>query len=106
MCSVVEKFGALRYARPAMATDSQQGGARRAPLSGSEALQALQRGQITVEAYLESRLDRALARLGNSVSDERREMLREVLREQLSSDPVIQEYVRRSVGRADEPSVG
>lgn len=70
---------------------------------GSEALQKLQRGECTLEQYLDDRIERAMQRLGRFIGDEHREVLREVLLAQALVDPVIQEYVGRAVGRDVTP---
>lgn len=66
---------------------------------GSEALQKLQRGELSLSEYLDSRIEAALARLGRLVTEEERELLREVLREEAVLDPVVQEYLRRATGQ-------
>jgi hypothetical protein len=71
--------------------------------SGSDALQQLERGEISLEQYLELRVEKAIARLGDLVNDEERQILRETLRDHALVDPVIQELVRRATGRSVRP---
>jgi hypothetical protein len=66
------------------------------PLSGSEALGQLQRGEITVEEYLEGRLEQAVSPLAQQLSGEQLQFVREMLRDQLTHDPVLVELVRRT----------
>lgn len=73
--------------------------ARDSARSGSDALQKLKRGDITLEEYLDARVERALVRLGRLVTEEERSVLREVAREHAMSDPVVQAYVQRALGR-------
>lgn len=73
---------------------------QRTPSAGSEALQQLKRGEITVEQYLEAKVDKAAARLGPLVTEEQRQTLREVVWEHCRTDPVVGEYVRRLSGPA------
>ena len=70
---------------------------------GSEALQRLRRGECTLEQYLDERIERAMQRYGRLIGDEHREMLREVLLAQALVDPVILEYVGRAAGREFPP---
>lgn len=65
---------------------------------GSEALQRLKRGELRVEEYLETKVDRAVARLGTLVTPEQRRLLREVVWEHCLTDPVVGEYLRRLTG--------
>ena len=73
--------------------------ARDSARSGSDALQKLKRGDITLEEYLDARVERALVRLGRLVTEEERSVLREVAREHAMSDPVVHAYVQRALGR-------
>ncbi len=81
----------------------QRTAAQLGPSPGSAELQKLKNGELTLDEYVELRLERALARLSGFVSDEQREVLRQTIREQFSTDPVLQEYVRRATGRVPEP---
>jgi hypothetical protein len=84
-------------------TSKDQDGLARASVTGSrgsEALQKLKRGEVTIDEYIDSRVDRALASLHGRVSDEQREFLRGMLRDQIAAEPLLQEYVRRIAGRA------
>ena len=64
---------------------------------GSEALERLQRGELTVDQYLEAQVAAATAHL-QSLPAERLEVVRGMLREALRSDPVLVELVRRATG--------
>jgi hypothetical protein len=61
---------------------------------GSEALEKLKRGEWTVEQYIEDRVERALAGLAVPLTAEQRESVRETLRTQITTDPVVREYAR------------
>lgn len=67
-----------------------------APGAGSASLGALQRGEIDLGAYLDTRVVEATRHLEGSLSAEQLEFVRGGLREQLSSDPVLVELVRRT----------
>lgn len=67
---------------------------------GSAALQKLKCGEITLEEYLDDRVEKALARLGRLVTKEERSELREVIRQHAMNDPVVQAYVQRALGRS------
>jgi hypothetical protein len=79
------------------------GGATAAPAaasSGSDAFSALERGELTVEQYLEARVESAVAPLVAKLSPEQLEFVRGELRGALETDPVLVELVRKSTGRA------
>lgn len=64
--------------------------------SGSEALSRLRSGQISIDEYLEDRVEHAVGHLTPQLSPEQLEFVKETLREQLSQDPVLVELVRRT----------
>jgi hypothetical protein len=71
-----------------------------ASTGGSEALGQLQRGEISVDQYLDTRVEQAVDHLKDKLSAEQLEFVRDSLREQLASDPVLVELVRRATGGA------
>ena len=75
--------------------DTGAGARARARNEGSEALAQLQRGEMTLEAYLDFRADESVRGLHGRVSPERIELVRDEIREQLSEDPVLLEMVRQ-----------
>lgn len=71
-----------------------------AATAGSEAFLALERGELTVEQYLDARVESAVAPLVSKLSPEQLEFVRGELRSALETDPVLVELVRKSTGRA------
>lgn len=69
-------------------------GARRLSRQGSEALESLRRGELTLEQYTEERLERAIAALPLRLTERQRDAVKETLRAQLAADPVVSEYQR------------
>lgn len=69
-----------------------------APAQGSEALGRLQRGEIALDQYLDIRVNEAVAHLQDKLSAEQLDFVKESLRAQLESDPVLVELVRRATG--------
>jgi len=65
----------------------------------SEALVRLQRGEIGLDEYLEVRVQAATAHLG-VLPPAQLDFIRETLRAELGSDPVLVELVRRTTGTA------
>ena len=90
----VDRAGSVSGPEPGSA---QPGGAVQ-PAAGSQALQQLGRGEITLDAYLETRLTEATAHLEARLAPEQLEFVRSELREQLATDPVLVELVRRATG--------
>jgi hypothetical protein len=74
-----------------------------APASASD-LSRLERGEIGLEQYLEARVADATRHLDGRVSAEQLDFVKRTLREELSSDPVLMELVRRATGKTPESS--
>ena len=66
-------------------------------------LARLERGEIGLDAYLDGRVGEATRHLEGKLSTEQLDFVRETLRGQLSSDPVLVELVRRTTGKIPEP---
>jgi hypothetical protein len=69
---------------------------------GVELLEQVQRGDVPLDAYLDVRVDDAVAHLEGKLSPEQLEFVKEELREQLRTDPVLLELVRGATGRSPE----
>jgi hypothetical protein len=79
------------------------GGAEAVPVAGaasSEAFLALERGELTVEQYLDAQVESAVAPLMSKLSPDQLDFVRGELRGALETDPVLVELVRKSTGRA------
>lgn len=59
-------------------------------------LERLERGELSVEQYLDSRVDEAIAPFQAHLSPEKLDFMKNALRAQLESDPVLIELVRRA----------
>jgi hypothetical protein len=70
----------------------------------SELLSRLERGEISVDAYVQARLEEAVRPLEGRVSPEQLKVVREVLSQELETDPVVVELLRRATAGA--PSKG
>jgi hypothetical protein len=68
--------------------------------AASDAFLALERGEISVEQYLDARVEGAVAPLLPRLSPEQLEFVRAELRAALSTDPVLVELVRKTTGGA------
>ncbi len=64
----------------------------------SESLRKLREGEITVGAYLDYHADRAVEHLQGLIDSERLQFIRSMLREQMTTDPVLIEYLKRATG--------
>jgi hypothetical protein len=71
-----------------------------AAASGSDAFQALERGEINVDQYLDARVEGAVAPLLSQLSPDQLEFVRAELRAALETDPVLVELVRKTTGGA------
>jgi hypothetical protein len=72
-----------------------------AAVSGaSDAFLALERGEISVDQYLDARVESAVAPLLARLSPEQLEFVRAELRAALTTDPVLVELVRKTTSGA------
>lgn len=67
--------------------------------SGVELLEQVQRGEVTLDAYLDVRAEHAVSHLEGALTPEQLEFVKRELREQLESDPVLIELVHRTTGQ-------
>jgi hypothetical protein len=67
-----------------------------AATGASDAFQALERGEINVDQYLDARVESAVAPLLSRLSPEQLEFVRAELRSALTTDPVLVELVRKT----------
>src|SRR5512139_807579 len=63
---------------------------------GSVALGQLTRGEIDLDAYLDVRVSEAVRHLEGKLTEAQLDFVRSSLREQLATDPVLIELVRRT----------
>jgi hypothetical protein len=73
-------------------------------VSGSTALERLERGEIDLDGYLDARVDNAIQHLEGRLPASQVDFIRQSLREELASDPVLVELVRRTTGALPTPS--
>lgn len=66
----------------------------------SPALEKLRRGELSLEAYIEDRVELAMARVDQHMSVEQREQVRQVLREHVMTDPALQKQLAELTGVA------
>ena len=75
---------------------------RAAPASPGErisaALSSLQRGELSLDQYLDGRVTDATHHLVGKISPEQLDFVKQSLREQLATDPVLVELVQRTTG--------
>jgi len=76
---------------------------RLASASGSADLQLLKEGKVSLEDYLERRIDRALERVNGLVTAEQKEALRAIARDELLTDPVLRDYLHKATGQLPGP---
>ena len=66
----------------------------------SAQLSSLQRGELSLDQYLDSRVSEATQHLAGKVSPDQLEFVKQSLREQMATDPVLVELVQRTIGAA------
>jgi len=67
-----------------------------APTEDASLLGRLERGEISVDDYMTGRVEEAVAPLAAKLDPHALEFVKETLRDQLASDPVLIELVRRA----------
>ncbi len=74
-----------------------------APAAGSKvsaALSSLQRGELSLDQYLDGRVSDATSHLVDKLSPDQLEFVKQSLRDQMATDPVLVELVQRTTGAA------
>jgi hypothetical protein len=64
----------------------------------SEALASLQRGELSLDQYLDGRVSDATSHLVGKLSPDQLEFVKQSLRDQIATDPVLVELVQRTTG--------
>lgn len=70
----------------------------------SEALGKLEKGELSVDEYLDAQVQQATQHLEGRISPEQLEAIQQTLRDEMSSDPVLIELVARTTGKVADPS--
>jgi hypothetical protein len=70
-----------------------------APAAPASALARLERGEIGLDQYLDTRVAEATSHLAGRLSAEQLELVKQTLRTELSNDPVLVELVRQATGK-------
>ena len=66
----------------------------------SAALSSLQRGELSLDQYLDGRVSDATQHLAGKITPDQLEFVQQSLREQLATAPVLVELVQRTTGSA------
>ena len=66
----------------------------------SAALSSLQRGELSLDQYLDGRVTDATSHLVGKLSPDQLEFVKQSLRDQIATDPVLVELVQRTTGSA------
>jgi hypothetical protein len=74
--------------------------------SGSVLLDQLKRGEIDLEGYLDAQVNAATSHVQGSLQAAQLDFIREALRAQIATDPVLMELVRRATGSTPPSRVG
>ena len=78
-----------------------------APLSEQEELaRKLRAGEINLEEYYDATVELGLAHLRDRVTPEQLEVVRERMREEVETNPILVKMVRDAIGELAEPGAG
>lgn len=64
----------------------------------SPGLEQLRRGALSLEAYVEDRITRAMVHVDPQLSDDQREQVRQTLREHVMTDPLLRKQLEELSG--------
>jgi hypothetical protein len=87
--------GPLPAAGAEKAFQVERGAETQAVSSSSAVLTRLEKGEISVDQYLDARVDDALAPLATRLPPEQLEFVKSSLRAELATDPVLVELLKR-----------
>lgn len=90
--------GASRTAEPFKVGAEPLGTASTSGSKVSEALASLQRGEVSLDHYLDTRVNEATSHLQGKLNPDQLEFVKQSLREQMATDPVLVELVQRTTG--------
>jgi len=71
----------------------------------SAALAKLQRGELSLDQYLDGRVNDAVSHLVGKLSPAQLEFVKQSLRDQMATDPVLVELVQRTTGSVPAPEL-
>jgi len=71
----------------------------------SASLESLQRGELSLDQYLDGRVADATNHLVGKLSPDQLDFVKQSLREQMGTDPVLVELVQRTTGSASPPEL-
>jgi hypothetical protein len=94
--SGIPSVGEVESERFELSTDGVEG-----PQSAG-LLEQVHKGEVGLDAYLDVRVNDAVGHLQGRLSPEQLEFVKEELRAQLQTDPVLIELVRRATGQSPE----
>ncbi|HVW24773.1 MAG TPA: hypothetical protein VHC69_05355 [Polyangiaceae bacterium] len=72
----------------------------------SPLLEQLRRGEIDLDRYLDVQVNAAMSHVSGALPAAQLDFIRETLREQIASDPVLVELVRRATGSTPKARTG
>ena len=84
--------------RPAETFTVERAGSAPAGARVSAELSSLQRGEVSLDQYLDGRVSEATSHLVGKLSPEQLDFVKQSLREQMTTDPVLVELVQRTTG--------
>ena len=98
------ELGAARGVEAGAAEGTE--GATSAPGTTSTLLEQLRRGEIDLDRYLDLQVNDAMSHVSRALPAAQLDFIRETLREQIASDPVLVELVRRATGSTPKARTG
>lgn len=69
-----------------------------APVTTPDALERLQAGELSLDEYMDTRVEKAVAHLSQVLPADQLQLLKEQLKEQLQHDPTLEVLLKRATG--------
>lgn len=99
--SPLGEAGAAQAVSDAGATEATAEASATRGVGGSDALQQLQAGEITLDAYVEQQVVKATEHLKQAMLPQQLEIVTERLRLELKSDPALLQLVKLATGHSE-----
>lgn len=85
--------------RPFSIREAEQASGAGAPATAASPADQVRRGEMSIDAYLDLRIDEATRHLRGRLGPEALAQIQGTLRAQLASDPLLQELVKSATGQ-------
>lgn len=94
------------YSRPMSGKQGARANLQVVKRPESEAVRKVKSGEMSLDEYIDQRVEEASSHLKGKIPDETLENLKFVMREKVRTDPLLVETIRRTTGKTPSPLTG